>query len=98
MRFEKSELFRRETDRVVAAEIGKTPLEVAADRIARAAHSALEVLGLLREHSGKQIPLAWSPEFESVAAIEVYPGATLKARGLEHSGYKNASDDEKAVP
>lgn len=85
----KERLFRRETDRVVSAVIGRAPLEVAADRIARAVHSALLALGRLRDLTGKPLPLAWSPEFAGIGVIEVYPAATLKTRGLPHSKYKD---------
>lgn len=94
---EKSALFSRETDKVVTSEIGKKPLEVGADKIARAAHSALAVLGRLRSSTARAIPLAWEPKFAGLAAIEVYPGATLKARGLDDSGYKERDDKQKAV-
>ena len=82
-------LFRRETDDVVAEHLGKRPLDVGADRIARTAHTALSLLARLREIVGKPIPLAWQPgSAEGLAAIEVYPAGTLAARGLPHSGYK----------
>lgn len=84
----KDALFQRDTDRFVRDLVHKRPLEVGADKIARAAHSALAALQLLRDECGKDIPLAWDREFSGVAAIEVYPAGTLKARGLPHSGYK----------
>jgi len=64
-------------------------LEVGADRIARAAHSALEALEVLRRASCKQLTLASAPSISSVEVIEVYPAATLKANGLPSSGYKD---------
>jgi predicted nuclease with RNAse H fold len=88
----KEKLFRRETDRVVSAVIGRAPLEVAADRIARAAHSALLAVGRLRDLTGKTLPLAWSPDFAGIGVIEVYPAATLKVRGLPHSKYKDVGE------
>jgi len=82
-------LFRRKTDDVVAEHLGKRPLDVGADRIARTAHTALSLLARLRETLGKPIPLAWQPgSIEGFAAIEVYPAGTLAARKLPHSGYK----------
>jgi hypothetical protein len=87
----KDAMFHRETDRLVRERIAKKPLEVGADKIARAAHSALAALGMLREASGKPLPLAWSHDFSEPSAIEVYPAGTLKARGLAHSGYKEPS-------
>jgi len=84
----KNALFRRRTDLLVARTSGKTPLEIGADRIARAAHAALDALNHLREASGKPIPLIWNKDFSGLGAIEVYPGATLKARNLKYVGYK----------
>jgi hypothetical protein len=82
-------LFRRRTDDVVSEHLGKRPLDVGADRIARTAHTALSFLARLRETVGKPIPLAWQPgSLKSLAAIEVYPAGTLAARSLPHSGYK----------
>lgn len=85
---EKDALFQRETDRFVHERLRKKPLEVGADRIARAAYSTLAALNEIRRASSKKIPLAWNSKFEGVAVIEVYPAGTLKARGLQHSGYK----------
>jgi len=85
-------LFRRKTDDVIAAHLGKRPLDVGADRIARTAHTALSLLTRLRKTIGKPIPLAWHPgPIESFAAIEVYPAGTLAARNLPHSGYKTST-------
>jgi hypothetical protein len=89
-------LFRRDTDRFVKAAIGKQPLDVGADRIARTAHAALGLLGDVREVSGREIPLAWSPGVpDGAVAIEVYPAATLEALGIRSSGYKNRGDVER---
>jgi hypothetical protein len=85
---EATHLVRRETDRQVAAALGKTPLDVAADRIAYAAHRALRLLGELREATGLPLPLLWQPA-PGVGAIEVYPAATLRACSIDASGYKN---------
>jgi hypothetical protein len=82
-------MFRRETDRFIHREIGKTPLDVGADRIARTAHAALQLLATLRSDLGLPIPLAWDPNAVStVAAIEVYPAATLRAYGIPSAGSK----------
>jgi hypothetical protein len=84
-------LFRRETDRFVKKQLEQQPLDVGADRIARTAHWALTLLTHLRKKSGLPIPLAWNPNYpERVAAIEVYPAATLKAHGIPHRGYKKS--------
>ena len=85
----KDAFFKRRTDSFVREIFGKNPLEVGADRIARAAHHALDVLGQLRKLSGKPIPLTWDTNFTGVAAIEVYPAATLLAHGVDARGYKS---------
>ena len=85
-----NDLFRRTTDRFVHATLGKTPLEVGANLIARTAEAALRLLGQLRARLGAEIPVLWAPRLESVAAIEVYPAATLITRGIEAAGYKGS--------
>ncbi|MEX2502436.1 MAG: DUF429 domain-containing protein [Trueperaceae bacterium] len=83
------DLFDRHTDHVVARDLGKRPLSVGADRIARTAHAALSMLEELRTLTGATIPLAWQPEpTDDVVAIEVYPAATLIAHGVDAKGYK----------
>lgn len=82
-------MFRRDTDRFVTEHVQQRPLEVGADRIARTAHSALTLLASLRQTLAEPIPLAWEPTFATrLAAIEVYPAATLKAKGYISKGYK----------
>jgi hypothetical protein len=85
-------MFRRATDRFVHDALGKTPLEIGADRIARTAHSALRLLADVGQRIGAQIPLAWDPSWTGIAAIEVYPAATLLARKMMASGYKKRSN------
>ena len=91
------ELFHRHTDRVVWKETGKRPMEVGADRIARTAARAVNVLAELRDATGEAIPLAWEagPQPRS-AAIEVYPATTLRSRGMSDSGYKGRGDERVA--
>ena len=87
--FAANDLFRRATDRFVKARFGKQSLDVGADRIARTAHSALKLLADVRQKTGLPIPLAWDSNYsERVAAIEVYPAATLIAHGIPDTGYK----------
>jgi predicted nuclease with RNAse H fold len=91
-------LFRRTTDNVIAEHLGKRPLDVGSDRIARTAHGALSLLARLRESLAGPISLAWDPgPVEGVAAIEVYPAGTLAARKLPHSGYKGSTDRSSAL-
>jgi len=85
---DKNAMFRRATDCYVKDLTKKNPLEVGADKIARAAHSALAALKCLRDETGMEIPLAWDKSFVDMAAIEVYPAGTLKARGFPDSSYK----------
>ncbi|MCW8907758.1 MAG: DUF429 domain-containing protein [Sedimenticola sp.] len=87
-----NQLFRRETDRFTHQQIGKLPLDVGADRIARTAHAALNLLHQVGERRRCVVPLAWSPEFdEPVAVIEVYPAAVLKTSGMRFQGYKGSA-------
>jgi predicted RNase H-like nuclease len=87
-----NDMFRRATDRFIQRELRKTPLDVGADRIARTAHAALRLLGELRGRMNLPIPLAWSPTLSApLAAIEVYPAATLTSHGFQASGYKAAN-------
>jgi predicted RNase H-like nuclease len=82
-------LFRRETDRFIKRTIGKQPLDVGADRIARTAHAGLKYLDEIGKATRQKIPLAWSHELTSaLSAIEVYPAATLKQLGIRSDGYK----------
>lgn len=85
-------LFRRETDRFVKQHLNQQSFDVGANLIARTAHAALELLGSLRRNLGRPIPLAWKPDFKGVAAIEVYPAATLKSHDIPFKGYKKARD------
>lgn len=81
-------LFRRHTDLFVWRRIGKRPLDVGAERIARTAHAALQLLDGLRDRLQREIGLAWSPVFSGCRAIEVYPAGTLAAHGIGSRGYK----------
>lgn len=91
-------LFRRKTDDVVAEALGKRPLDVGADRIARTAHTALSFVGRLRDAHHLPIPLAWEPGWvRGVEAIEVYPAGTLASRELPYSGYKGAGTKVTAI-
>ena len=87
------QMFRRETDRVIKQKLGKQPLDVGADRIARTAYVAVRFLGELRNATGLPIPLAWSAEVAAPSAIEVYPAATLLAHGLRSGQYKKAEHE-----
>ena len=93
-------MFRRRTDAFVQHAIGKKPLDVGADRIARTAHAALAFLSELRERLGTSVPLAWTPTgVEGPAVIEVYPAATLKAYRIRDTGYKkvNQRDERREI-
>lgn len=81
--------FRRETDRFVTSVLGKRPMDVGSERIARTALRALQILEELRRLTGQPIPLAWDPwEDDGIRAIEVYPAGTLQALGVQPYGYK----------
>lgn len=82
--------FRRRTDDLIAARLGKRPMDVAADRIGRTAFAALEILQGVRLAGRRGPELAWSPAeaAEGVHVIETYPAGWLKATGLPAQGYK----------
>jgi hypothetical protein len=83
--------FRRETDQKLTLTVGVHALDVGADRIARTALAALRLLADIRARTKLPIPLAWEPgKLTETQAIEVYPAATLAARNLPHTGYKDA--------
>jgi len=91
-------LFNRVTDRALQARLGKRPLEVGADRIARTAWSALDLLAQLRRATGRPIPLAWAPDTaELPAAIEVYPAGTLVAHRLRTRGKRHPGSEARAA-
>lgn len=84
-----NDLFRRVTDKFIKASLGKQPLDVGADRIARTAHSALKIIRGLSLLTGKPIELAWdNVNLKDISAIEVYPAATLGCYGIQSTGYK----------
>lgn len=90
------ELFRRMTDDFVYAKLGKRPLEVGADRIARAAVTTLKLLERLERETGMALPLLWNPGIpEAPGAIEVYPAATLLARRISIRGYKGRKPEHR---
>jgi hypothetical protein len=79
------DLFHRRTDTEIHNQLGKWPLEVGADRIARTAHAALKLLAELRHDTGRSISLAWdSPVLAGTWCIEVYPAATLASRNIRN--------------
>ena len=90
------QMFRRTTDRSIHAVVGRTPLDVGADRIARTAHAALKFLGELRRTLASSVPLAWSPQaLPGISAIEVYPAATLTAHSIRSASYKKPESIEE---
>jgi len=97
-------LFRRHTDRFIADKFLGAPLDIGADRIARVARSALELLGRLRvsEDGQSKVPLLWDAGgLARSGAIEVYPRLTLqhlrgshKAEKLRYKGKKSDLDQK----
>jgi predicted nuclease with RNAse H fold len=93
-------LFRRATDDAIADRLRKRPLDVGADRIARTTVAALSLLDELRQITGQSIPLAWTPfPGPGIHAIEVYPAATRRARGVANGrGSLAGLENEIVVP
>lgn len=94
---QRDNLFHRVTDDFIRSKTNKPPLEVGASFIARAAHAALDVLAVLREKTRLPIPLAWTPDFQGVAVIEVYPYATLSAWDCALFNYKKDSSVRRVI-
>ena len=88
MRVSSDKLFRLETDDHIYRRLGKRPLKVGANLIARTAVAALGLLGRLRKPTGKPIPISVTPNsIEGFCAIEVYPAATrIGHRALDQGG------------
>lgn len=88
-------LFRRATDELVQ-EHYRRPLDVGADRIARTAYAALQMLSRLRGLTGRSLPMVWSSSgFSGDGVIEVYPAATLIAHDVKAKGYKHWEEAEQ---
>ena len=88
-------LFRRLTDRIITEVCNKRPLDVGADRIARTAHAALRLVSEISHGTKAQIPLAWNSQYPGrIAAIEVYPAATLTSRAIQCSEYKKKEQSD----
>lgn len=91
-------LFRRHTDRFIKQLIGRQPLDVGADRIARTALAALQRLSRIREITRQSLPLARLPgRLGDSACIEVYPAGTLTVYGFPASGYKGKEARHQTV-
>lgn len=95
-----NDLFRRETDRDVRRRCGKTPLDVGADRIARTALRALQLLEALRSRTGLTIDLPLSVagiNAPGVHALETYPAGYLAARGIRARGYRDPAARDRRL-
>ena len=100
-------LFSRETDRQVRKRIGRKPLEVGANLIARSALGALNFLqelnSRLNGRDSPPLPLAWSPRDlkRGPCVVEVYPAATMIQHGIridscdKYKQYKRSGENGK---
>lgn len=69
-------LFRRGTDRFIDEKLGKTPIEVGANLIARVTHTALRLIGMIRSRIDGMAtsPLQTNDSLQApINFIEVYP-------------------------
>ncbi len=93
---EANQIFRRETDRFVKQKTNKLPLDVGADKIARAALAGLKLIGDISSIIKKPIPLAWTPpKLPQVSIIEVYPSLTLFLYNIISQGYKKKENQSE---
>lgn len=86
-----NDLFRRETDRDIYRRYRKTPLDVGADRIARTALRALQLLSTLRGRTGREIDLPLTLDGiarPGIHVLETYPAGYLAARKFDVKGYR----------
>lgn len=85
-------LFRRYTDIEVKRITGKQSLDVGADKIARTAYGAVNLLEKIRNEFAIELPLSWDFEDElrnqNASVIEVYPAVTLKQNKIRVDQYK----------
>jgi hypothetical protein len=91
---EPNRFFRRRTDIYIKEQLLQQPLDVGADRIARTAHRALQLLSELRAALHQSVGLAWGHKVDGVQAIEVYPAATLVSYKIPARLYKDESGKE----
>ena len=85
-------LFRRYTDDFTIRVTGKRPMDVGADRIARTAKAALDMLAEIRRILGRPLSPGWNPgNIQDDAVLETYPAAWLKTHGLPFQAYKKSS-------
>jgi predicted RNase H-like nuclease len=72
------EYFRRRTDILVKNELGITPLEIGADKLARSTLRTFEIINRINEILNGELSLAWdNKNLSQYSMIEVYPKATL---------------------
>jgi hypothetical protein len=85
-------LFSRATDHAIRARLGKQPLEVGADRIARTAVAALGLLDRVRSRSGRVLPVAVDGTRDAdLVVLEVYPAALVAAGNPRPRGQEAVS-------
>jgi len=81
-------LFHRLTDDFVHSATRRRPPPVAAHAVAHTTRAALAMLREVRALPGAPpLPLAWT-QGEDCGVVEVYPSATLAARGVPSSGFR----------
>jgi len=89
------ELFRRLTDIDVRRRVGKTPLDVGADRIARTALATLNAIDAVRERVARRIHAVidiQDPRNDpsTVLLLESYPAGWFASEGIGTRGYRPA--------
>ncbi|MFW5695206.1 MAG: DUF429 domain-containing protein [Alkalispirochaeta sp.] len=87
------ELFRRITDIDVRRRVGKTPLDVGADRIARTALATLNALDSIRAQGERRIDAVTDirdprRDAQTVLLLESYPAGWFASEGVATRGYR----------
>ena len=93
-------LFRRFTDRELRRRLGKTPLDVGADRIARTALAVLSTLGGLRERLARPPVVVLDVEASldgggEIPVLETYPAGWFASERIKTRGYRPAEARER---
>ncbi len=88
---DKGQFFPRITDKLVHQKLGKRPLEVTANYIARTAHRALQLIGVLNQSINGTFQLFLdSGKIPYYGLAETYPAGWLISEQYNHKGYKKS--------
>jgi len=89
---DKEVFFPRMTDKLVHQKLGKRPLEITANYIARTAHRALQLVGVLNQSVNGTFQLFLNHgKIPHYGLAETYPAGWLISEQYIHKGYKKSA-------